>query len=35
MFIAFDHTLRGTGIGRLAGSNPALRRPASLVLRTI
>jgi hypothetical protein len=35
VFVAFDHTLRGKGMGRLAADNPALRRAASVVLRTI
>ena len=33
--MAFDHTLRGKGLGRLSVDNPALRQAASMVLRAI
>jgi hypothetical protein len=33
--MAFDHTLRGKGLGRLSVDNPALRQAASVVLHAI
>ena len=35
VFVAFDHTLRGRGLGRLASDNPALRRAAAVALRAV
>ena len=35
VLVAFDHTLRGKGMGRLAIDNPALRQAASVVLHAI
>jgi hypothetical protein len=35
VFVAFDHTLRGKGMGRLSARNPALRGAASVVLRAV
>ena len=35
MFVAFDHTLRGKGLGRLAIDNPALRQAAAAVLHAV
>jgi len=35
LFLAFDHTLRGKGLGRLAIDNPALRQAAAAVLRAV
>jgi hypothetical protein len=34
-FVAFDHTARGKGTGRLCVDNPALRQAAAAVLRAI
>jgi hypothetical protein len=35
VFVAFDHTLRGKGMGRLCADNPALRQAATVVLRAV
>jgi hypothetical protein len=35
VFVAFDHTLRGEGTGRLSVNNPALRRVATMLLHAI
>jgi hypothetical protein len=35
LFLAFDHTARGKGTGRLRADNPALRQAAAAVLRAV
>ena len=35
VFLAFDHTLRGRGTGRLRVDNPALRQAAAAVLQAV
>src|SRR5215470_8842131 len=35
VFVTFDHTLRGKGMGSLAVDNPALLRAAAAVLRAV